>query len=675
MILASATAFLLLAAAGSPPLEIVTVYARGALEDTTVAATSFVDQDQIAIEQPTHPNEVFRQVPGAWISRGSGQEHLTAIRSPVLTGAGACGAFQISEDGIPIRPAGFCNVNNLFEVNWRQAGRIEVLRGPGSVTQGSNALHGVINISSAAASDRPSSVRLGLGSDDYKQLSARWRDNKKIWSASVLLTDSGSFRDAESYDHALVSLRYDQPGSDAFTTLNAASLDQETAGFILGENSYRDPVLRRQNLNPEAYREGSAVRIASHRFKQLSENTRLKWTPYIRHSRMEFLQHFLPGKPLEKNGQESLGVQLELVRDVDDGIVQAGMDMEWMQGSLDEFQKDPTTGSAFLQATRPQGFHYDYELDGIMLAGFVQRQWQFGDGLWFLAGLRAEWQYYDYDNLMLDGNTRDDGSVCERGGCLYNRPADRDDDFFNVAPEFAVGGPVAENLSWHIRLARGFRPPQATELYRLQSGQDVADIDSEEIDSLEAGFSGSSRVNWTLTAFSARKRHFIFRDADGMNVSDGKTSHTGIEWTVDVPLNENWTTGSAGTWASHEYEFDRDAAQGESIQNGNDVDTAPALLGGFYLQWNPDGANRLRLDLDYMDSYYQNAANTTRYAGHELINFAWQRQLDSNWRLGLKLRNLADSRYAERADFAFGNHRYFPGAGRQVFLDISWQDN
>lgn len=667
-------AFLLLVAmTQTSALEPITVYSRGALQHTSVAATSRINQEQISIQQPTHPGEVFRQVPGVWISRGSGQEHLTAIRSPVLTGAGACGAFQISEDGIPVRPAGFCNVNNLFEVNWRQAGAIEVLRGPGSVTQGSNALHGVINISTVPVAVNPARFRLSLGSDDYRQLAAHWRDTGSSWSVNGLFTDAGSFREAESYHHGLLSMRRDRLDGDSYATLNIAWLDQQTAGFILGEDAFRDSVLRRQNLNPEAYREASAVRIASHHSRQLSTGTRLNWTAYARHSRMEFLQHFLPGKPREKNSQQSLGLQLDLVRDIGHDLVQAGMDFEWMQGGLEEFQQDPTTGPAFLQATRPQGFHYDYGLDGIMLAGFVQRRWQFGHDRWLLAGIRAEWQYYDYDNLMLDGNSRDDGSVCGFGGCLYNRPADRHDDFFNVAPELAVGGTLAGNATWHIRLARGFRPPQATELYRLQRGQDIAAIKSEELDSLEAGLSGTGVLRWTLTAYTARKKHFIFRDAAGMNVSDGKTSHTGLEWSIDIPLRESWQAGSAGTWASHEYEFDRSAALGESIEKGNKVDTAPPLLGGVYLQWDPDEQNRLRLDYDFMDDYYLNAANTTRYAGHELISFAWQRQLGNSWRLGLKLRNIAGKHYAERADFAFDNFRYFPGAGRQVFVDISWQ--
>ena len=75
-----------------------------------------------------HPKQIFRRMPGIWISRGSGQEHLTAMRSPVLTGPGACGSFLILEDGIPVRPPGFCNVNGLFETLSRQANNISITR-------------------------------------------------------------------------------------------------------------------------------------------------------------------------------------------------------------------------------------------------------------------------------------------------------------------------------------------------------------------------------------------------------------------------------------------------------------------------------------------------------------------------------------------------------------------
>ena len=70
---------------------------------------------------------------------------------------------------------------------------------------------------------------------------------------------------------------------------------------------------------------------------------------------MDFLQHFLPGTPVEKNGQDSAGF---LFSWSNAGSLSAGIDLEWAEGRLTEYQQKPlTTGSAFLQETRPQGFH------------------------------------------------------------------------------------------------------------------------------------------------------------------------------------------------------------------------------------------------------------------------------------------------------------------------------
>src|SRR6056300_2070918 len=74
---------------------------------------SVIDAQTVQAVGATHPSEVLNRVPGVWINRGSGQEHLTAIRSADYTGAGACGEFALLEDGIPLRPQGFCNINNL----------------------------------------------------------------------------------------------------------------------------------------------------------------------------------------------------------------------------------------------------------------------------------------------------------------------------------------------------------------------------------------------------------------------------------------------------------------------------------------------------------------------------------------------------------------------------------
>ena len=93
----------------------------------STGSVSRIDGDVLAEIRHNHIHEALSRVPSVWVTRGSGQEHLSAIRSAVFTGPGACGKFLYLEDGLPIRPAGFCNVNNLFEVNGEQAGSIESL--------------------------------------------------------------------------------------------------------------------------------------------------------------------------------------------------------------------------------------------------------------------------------------------------------------------------------------------------------------------------------------------------------------------------------------------------------------------------------------------------------------------------------------------------------------------
>ena len=41
-------------------------------------------------------------------------------------------------------------------------------------------------------------------------------------------------------------------------------------------------------------------------------------------------------------------------------------------------------------------------------------------------------------------------------------------------------------------------------------------------------------------------------------------------------------------------------------------------------------------------------------------------------RADLRVDNLFDKRYADRADFAFGNYRYYPARGRALFLSVDY---
>ena len=84
-----------------PAIETVIVTAtRQATAGANLAqAWSDIDGTEVDKIDLQHSNQLFNRVSGAWVSRGNGQESLISLRSPVLTGAGACGAFYTAEDG------------------------------------------------------------------------------------------------------------------------------------------------------------------------------------------------------------------------------------------------------------------------------------------------------------------------------------------------------------------------------------------------------------------------------------------------------------------------------------------------------------------------------------------------------------------------------------------------
>ena len=626
-----------------------------------------VDAEAIELTRANHVHELLVRVPGVWISRGSGHEHLTAIRSGVLTGAGACGEFLLLENGIPIRPAGFCNVNNLFELNTEQATAVEVVRGPGSALFGGNALHGVINtVTPISAEDWRGSFE--AGPYDYTQ--ARLHGGSDGWNVSALSTSSGGYRDDTGYGQQKAYLGFAAKARDwsVMNTVSATVLNQETGGFVRGFRAY-DSSARTSNPNPEAYRDAWSARATSVWRRTLAAGRSVTVTPYARRSSMAFLQHFLPGQPLEKNAQSSGGVALR----VEGGETRrwtVGAVAELFEASLSERQDGPTQGSAFLVATRPPGTHYDFDLAGATLAAYGDVGVDLVPDVELVASARVERNSYDYENHHLVGNTRDDGTPCGFGGCLYTRPADRDDTYTNVAGRLGVQWSTGPGAVVYAVAGLGFRPPQTTELYRLQSGQTIADLDSERLRSLETGARGSlGPLDFDVAAYVETTRNLIFRDANGFNVSDGATDATGIEADLAWRAGRH-TLEIAGAWGRHRYAFTRDAGRGERIVDGNDVDTAPRWLGSAHWRWS-GAALKSEFEIAYIGSHFINAANTARYGGHALLNWRGDWVVTPRLRLFARVLNVLDAAYADRADFAFGSYRYFPGMPRQVYLGAS----
>ncbi|NVK26275.1 MAG: TonB-dependent receptor [Gammaproteobacteria bacterium] len=628
-----------------------------------------LSSEQLSLTEHSHIQQVFNQLPGVNFHRNSGQEYLAAIRSPVLTGAGACGEFLMLENSIPLRPAGMCNVNELLEAHHQSAESIELLRGPASVMYGGNGLHGVVNVITPILPIESGQTQLAIGSNDYLKL--KQSNRFENWRGALTLIQDGGFRDSSSVEQQVITLSHNDENDETSTSswLTAFNLDQQTAGYLVGTDSYKAPNLITTNPNPEAYRKASGLRL----YQTYQTESGWQVSPFVRYSEMEFIQHFLPGQPIEKNQQTSAGVQSKSQYKLNKELsLDFGLDIELANIGLFEYQPNETAGSAFLQATIPQGKHYDYEVNSLSYAAFLLITWQASPKLTLDFGARLEQLEFDYNNKMLSGRTDENGNTCGFGGCRFSRPKSRNDSFSNLSPQLGLNYRISNNNQIYASLVHGFRMPQATELYRLQREQVVADLKPTELLGVDSGWRyRAERFSMNIGVFQYEKSNVIIRNSEFFNISGGETRHKGIEISAEQSLNELYTIKVNASLAKHTY-LNNPGISGQDIVN-NDIDTAPQEMANVFLDF-ANGRLVWQLHAQYMGEYFTNPENTNRYSGHVLWHWRSSYQINQKLSVAARIVNLADKKYAERADFSsFAGDRYFPGRPRSFELSFTFQ--
>ncbi len=648
---------------------VVTGQRRPQVMGTLAGNTATMSGDELRRIDAQVASEALNRLPGVAIHRNNGVENLPAIRSPVLNGGQSAGSFLVLEDGVPVRAPGFGNVNQLFETSLDFAERVEVVRGPGSALYGSNAVHGIVNVITLPPGRRDGNsgeAQASAGSFGRAAGSASLAFGTREGEAGdailgfvgLSLQHEDGWRAASGIDqqHALIGVDSRFGEWTVQSRFVVQNMNQETAGFIQGPSVYKSSAIARTNPTPEAFRDQQLAR-AQATLSRASGQGELRITPYARWIDAELLLSFFPSRALESTGQTGGGVQAAYYWDAaSDLSVIVGADVDLTDGRLREFQSRPTQPGGYLQ-----GLHYDYSVDMSALAVFAQVNWRFAPDWNLTVGVRGERVRYDYNNEAPDGDFG-----------RFRRPADRTDEFTAVTPKFGVTWQVQPDDTLFVNLARGARPPQITDLYSLQTLQIPGDQETETLDSIEAGWRGKlGPAEVEVALYHMDKRDTSFRNADGFTVTGGRTRHQGVELSADAPLGDEFGLAGWITYARHTYRFnDTVTRAGENISSGDDVDSAPRWIWNVCAIWRPVVHASIELEWVHMGEYFTNAENTARYPGHDVLNLRGEVALSEQVALFAAIRNLANTDYAERADFAFGNDRYFPGEDRSVTVGL-----
>lgn len=671
----------------APPEITVTGTREETPRSETAETTNTLDEKVVDEVKPAHPSELLNRLPGVHVNVTGGEGHMMSIRQPITTKP----VYLYLENGIPTRSTGFFNHNALYETNIPQAQSVEVTKGPGTALYGSDAIGGVINVTTRPAPLEPE-MDIGLegGEHGWARLllsgGNTWGDDGLRGDLNVTHTDG--WRDDTDYDRTAGTARWDtflSNGASLETVFSGSDIDQQTAGSSrLSEDDYKhDPT---KNYYGISYRDVTALRLSS-AYEMEANNTLLSITPYLRDNDMEYMPNwsFSYDPSIKKTENQSLGLLLKYRVDIAPYRTRfiVGSDLDYSPGSRKEHYIDATKNAdGVYDSYIKRDVIYDYDVTYTGIAPYIHMETSPIDKLRITAGLRYDSIEYDYDNNMTSGTFKY-RPTSMRFPLTINRPDDDTVSFHHWSPKIGAAYQFNDKLNGFISYRNAFRAPSEGQLFRPGSSQASLDLDPVRADSYEIGVRGrlGSRLNYEASYYYMKKKDDLvtYEDAitgDRFTSNAGETLHRGIELGANYDINTDWSLGASYTHTKQTYE---DWIERGIDYSDNDIPSAPRNFANTTLNYHPALLNggRIELEWSHMGSYWMDNANTEKYDGHDLVNLRINHFVTTLSKKPLELyariMNVNDERYATSAAFSRGESTFAPGMERTVYAGFNYK--
>lgn len=671
-----ATGVLSVVAADVPPSpETVTVTSTaGEARDplTTPVAVHVVDQAQAESNRGPWIGDPLNQVPGVYQARLRGVVDVPTIRMP----QSFKNHYLFLQDGVPLQSTVMFNSKALlYSAATTSPGGIEVLKGPGTALYGSDAMAAVIDVHSRAPQTGPGmEARLAGGMHGARSLRAEVTGAiSDQQQAGVALGYDGEdgWRDHSAWDRLQGIARHRWLIGEATidTSLLVTGFRSEMTGQLsptVYENDPEDDGLAPAVPLDDATDDATYVRLASAIRAPLAEDVWLEVTPYLRAIDNTYLEVFNPATtPQDREKTASAGSLNRLrLRPWRDGELLIGTDVEWTRLDFTVDQSRPTAVVGGF--TSYQGPHYDFTVDHLTVAPWLQLTQRLGQRWLVDLGLRFDWARYDYDEHL--GPTSDPQD-------LVWRPPDRVDTFHQLSPKAGATFLLTPEQALFARYAHGFRLPAADALYVLGNGQQAFALDPEQVDAYEVGWKARTPdVTWEVDAYWTDATDGIVErvvtPGGTISTNGGRRWYRGIEvggtWQIIAPLDVG--VAYSHTW----HHIVRYRSDGGSPQDDQVPAKAPADLANLRLGIEPLGNVRLEAELQWLGRWWMDDANTARTPDEWLLHLRGVWGLTRHWSFDAAVVNLFDNTYAATAErFAFGD-RYRPGQPFTASLGVTW---
>jgi outer membrane receptor protein involved in Fe transport len=647
-------------------------------EERSAAATPLsvgvIGEKEIRETRGHHPADVVNHTPGVYVSNYGGEGHTTAIRQPITTKA----MYAYLEDGVPIRSTGFFNHNALYEINLAQAGRIEIIKGPGTAVYGSDAVGGVVSAFTREPAGRPEAeVFLEGGSSTYARALATGSTTlgRNGIRADVNVTRSDGWRTGAPYDRQSGTLRWDHHLSERvrFKTIAALThVDQPgDGGGEIDAADFADAPAR--VYTPIAFRRVLAARLSTE-LQVRGESSSFGATLYSRYNELDLLPFWQLGfdPQVWESRHRSIGLLTRYRRWVAPlgANLSTGVDLEYSPGSRLETGIVPERAGPVFPSYATGEVQYDYDVSFYQAAPYAQADVALPQGVNLSVGARYDHLGFAYENRL---------GVLTTG--THRRPGSGSVSFDRLSPKLGATWEIAPAANVFASYRKAFRAPSESQLFRQGSAESTVNLKPVRAASWEAGVRVAlgGRVTAEVSAYTMRLRDDIltfFDPSNGLRLTQnaGATRHRGVELGLGIALADGLRVDGAFSYAKHTY-TEWSPRPGLDY-GGNEIELAPELIGNGRLTWRPHflDSGLVAVEWARLGGYWMDPENTHRYDGHYVFNLYATVPIAAHLELSGRVTNLGNRRYAETTSYnAQQGERFRPGAPRQIYVGAQYR--
>jgi iron complex outermembrane recepter protein len=672
-------------------LDSVTVSATREIQKLSQSPNSItqVTEEDFIQNKPQMLSEIGRRMPGVYFQPTAGISNFTSIRMPNVNSP----VYLYTEDGIPIRSAGFYNPANQIDLDIPHYSGLDIIKGPASALYGSEAIGAVLNFKTRQSpSSTEFDVTQEVGSFGWKRFLGTGGTGGSDWGirGNVNLTSFDGYRDDHGVDAKNFSVRIDKGlANDAIlkTYIAYTKVDQNGSSGMDRVNQYDYINNPKVNYVPIARKNQEALRMHA-AYEQEIGRSLISITPYFRYNSIDQIPNFgsLTSLINSKEHNYSFGVQSKLRRDFDtmQSRVIVGLDIDRSPGKW--YEDALTTTSRTLDSGAKQYYAYtvnanaNYNYDVVYSSISPYAQTEFNPiskiPLRITAGVRYDWMQYQYDNNLSVKNTgcaNTNGNKC--------RPEDQTLSWDNVSAKIGGVYDLNQNHNVYANYAEGFRAPRHTDLFQQGGNASSTNLKPTESVQKEVGLRGKlfDRVNYTTALFTIDRENdtLAYRGADNAVVtsSNGKTSHKGIEIGLSTKITDSFSVIGNYSYTKHKYEqWLASASTGSIDYSGKNYEQTPKELANLILNYKPHWLNGGRTDLEFVHvgDIWMDQSNTQLNSGFNIVNLRANYFINKSIEVHTRVLNLTDKKYSNNPTYLPAGNEYTPADPRSVFVGVSY---